>query len=642
MAFAKKTFSGFIALVALGCNDADPEMTLRAAPQALPDTTLPDDDDSWKQQPNAKKPGSGKAFHDGVAAASEPIVAEAAAAVLANGGNAIDAAVTAMFMLNVAEPQSSGLGGGGFVMLHLAESNETLTLNCRETAPAATTPDIFVSQPDAALRTSSGYSVGVPATLRCAATLLENWGTISLAEALEPAIEAASNGIVVSSRLATDTALPKLSNEMTPADNPVKPAYDVARAVFRPNGAPLSPGVLLVQPALAHTFELIAEFGPDAFYRCDHEAGIAQAIIDTQRVTRLANPDGVGRMTCADLESYQVQVLDPVSRPYEGYEVLSMGPPSSGGIAVLQMLAMLEGYPIGDDDEGFGFGAFSTLNVTLEAMRLAFADRAVWVGDDDCPGCSDVPVTGLLSDEYLATRAALITLGQRRLGIQAGDPRPYDSDVDDASSLADALTTSEPDGDTTHVAIIDASGNIANFTVSIEATWGTGLMVPNLGFLLNNQLTDFNRVPTFNPNPMAYDPGANDPGPRKQPRSSMAPTLVRLDGEPVAAYGSPGGSAIINAVLGVTLNLIDHRLTLSQSVQAPRISLTSAADVAIGEREAGFDLAVILALQALGYQFNQVPAIAAVQAIITIPESGKQYGAADARRIGGVVAADKL
>jgi gamma-glutamyltranspeptidase / glutathione hydrolase len=632
MSFATKMIPGVIALALVGCKSAQ-------------DTSLPDDDDSWKDQPQAQKPGKGRGFHHGVATASEPIVAQSAAVVLANGGNAIDAAVTAMFMLTVAEPQSSGIGGGAFVILHLADSNETLTLNCRETAPAATTRDMFVSQPDAGLRASSGYSVGVPGAVRCAATLLENWGTMSMAEVLDPAIEAAANGIIVSSRLADEILSSKLSNEFVPKNNPVKPAYDVARAVFRPNGVALQAGNLLVQPELAHTFELIAEFGPDAFYRCDHEAGIAEAIVDTQRIARLANnPDGIGRMKCSDLESYDVEILPPISGSYRGYEVLSMPPPSSGGIGVLQILGMLERFPIGDDNAGFGFGDFATLNVMLDAMRLSFADRAVWVGDDDCSGCPDVPMAGLLSDAYLADRGALIEVGHRLTGITAGVPQLYDSDVLDESLIlgpAGPSVTSETKGDTSHVTIIDADGNIVSLTASIEAKWGTGLMVPLFGFLLNNELTDFNRVPTFNSDPMAFDPGANDPAPGKQPRSSMAPTLLFLDGEPVAAYGSPGGATIINTVVNVTLNLIDHRLTLLNSVAAPRISITGASDDAIGEHEAGFDARVILALQALGYALDVAMEIGAVQAIVTIPESGKQYGAADARRIGAVVAADE-
>lgn len=610
-------FSGALVALLAGCSAEPPSNAGEEQPPLLPDTQLPNDDDSWKWL------WRGDAFRDGVSTASEPLAAQAAAEVMAAGGNAIDAAVTAMFMLNVVEPHSSGIGGGGFVMLHMADSNETLTLNCRETAPAATTPDMFVSQPDFSLRSSSGYSVGVPGMVLCAATLLENWGTISLAESLQPAIDAARNGIVVSSRLASNIQMAKLGNERAPEGNPMKPAYDVARAVFQPSGVPLRAGDLLVQPDLAHTFELIAEFGPDAFYRCDHEAGIAQAIVDAQLVTRVANPDGMGRMTCADLAAYGVEILAPLSRSYREYEILSMPPPSGGGIAVLQILGMLERFPIGDKAAGFGFGDFATLNVMLEATRLAFADRSVWVGDGKCPSCTNIPVTGLLSDAYLVERAELIEPGKRLTGIPAG--------TSDAVDFSDS---------TTHVAIIDGGGNIVNFTGSIEANWGTGIMVPLYGFLLNNQLTDFNPVPTYNPDPLAFDPGANDAAPGKQPLSSIAPTIVLLDGKPVAAYGSPAGAFIINAVVDVSLNLIDHHMTLQQAVRAPRIAMTSASDMGVGQREAGFSLEAILALQALGYSLSLMPSIGAIQAVVTIPEMDAQYGVADDRRIGGVYAAD--
>ncbi|KIG16993.1 Gamma-glutamyltranspeptidase [Enhygromyxa salina] len=608
----------------------------------LPDTTLPDDDDSWKQSPKSK-PGTGKAFRDGVVTTTEPLAAEVGALVLAGGGNAIDAAAAVMFMLNVVEPQSSGLGGGGFMMVHLAETNETRVINCRETAPQSAFPNMFQSQPDFALRSSSGYAVGVPGALLCASTGLDAWGTISLSEALQPANAAATNGVVVSPRLAADILLPRLDNELGPPDNPVKPAYDVARAVFRPNGVPLEAGDLLVQPDLAHTFDLIAEAGPDAFYQCGHEAGIAQAIVATQQITRVANPAGVGGMDCEDIGSYEVDDLAPISRSYRGYEVVTMPPPSSGGVALLQILAMLERFPIGDALADFGFGQLSTANVMLEAMRLAFADRAVWVGDRDCAGCPNLPITGLLSNAYLTGRADLIEVGQRQLGVTAGDPRPFDLNFADPSVMSTTLPLLlDEDGDTTHFVIIDKWGNIVTFTTSIEATWGTGLMVPNYGFLLNNQLTDFNAVPTANNDPGAFNPGANDAAAGKRPRSSMAPTMLFLDGDPIAAYGSPGGATIINTVLAVTLNLVDHRQSLKQSVIAPRFSLTSPANDAAIQLEPNLPPNVLVGLQALGYQFTATAAIGAIQAIITIPTSHKQYGAADARRIGGVSAADKI
>lgn len=568
-----------------------------------------------KPLPNVRS-WAGKPFRHGVVTTSEPLAAKAGAEVLAKGGNAIDAAITAMFMLNVVEPQDSGIGGGAFILVHLADSDQTRVLNCRELSPEATTSDMFVSQPDASLRMSSGYAVGVPGAVACAAAALDNWGTISLAESLQPAIEAASGGVLVSSRLAAEILSANLDHEADPS-SPVAPYYDVAREVFRPGGVPIAADEWLVQEDLATTLELIAAGGPDAFYHCGHPSGIAEAIVAAQLITRTANPDGVGRMTCEDLESYEIETLDPIARNYRGHEIVTIPPPSSGGIALLQQLAMLERFPIGED--GFGFGEFATLHVMLEAMRLSFADRAMWVGDERCPECFDVPLAGLLNDDYLAHRAQSIHVGRRLTGISAGD----------------ALSV-ELGGNTTHLTVIDEQGNIVALTASIEATWGTGLMVPDYGFLLNNQLTDFNVVPTFNPDPEAFNPGANDPASRKRPLSSMAPTIIFVDGEPVAAMGSPGGSRIINAVVNVMLNLIDHRMTLTDAVDARRISVTSALDSAVADWEAGLGLSVRLGLQALGYSFAQHPGIGAVQAILRNPHSGNQTGAADFRRIGGV------
>lgn len=634
MQFEWKT-SIFLVGLGLGCIDED-STSLRAGP--LPDTTLPEDNE----------PGTGEGFQHGVVTTSEPLAAQIGAQVLAEGGNAIDAAVAVMFANNVVEPQSSGIGGGGFMMIYLADSKQTRVLNCRERSPKAMTPDVFGNPLiDFALRSSSGYAVGVPGEVACAATALENWGTITLAEALQPAIEAASGGITVSSRLARDISTPaighKLGNETDP-NSKVKEHYDVARDIFRPNGVALVEGDLLVQPDLAATFQLIAEGGPDAFYHCGYP-WIANAIIDTQQVTRTGNPKGKGKMKCKDLESYEVEIQDPISRPYREYKIVTIAPPSSGGIALLQELALLEAFPIGDDDAGFGFGDYFTINVMLDSMRLAFADRAIWVGDETCQGCFDVPVAGLLSDAYLAQRALdfPIQVGHRLTGITAGDPRPFEPEASNEGVLVGPGSQDSPGDNTSHVTIVDEEGNIVTYTMSIEATWGTGLVVPGYGFLLNNELTDFNATPTFNPDPEAFNPGANDPGPEKRPRSSMAPTMIFLGDEPVAAYGSPGGSQIINVLLNVTLNLIDHDLTLQESVNAPRISVNNAADTGVDvQREDGFDPAVIDALRALGYSFPlnpiaiPVPGIGAVQAIIRIPASNEQFGFSDFRRIGGV------
>ncbi len=282
-------------------------------------------------------------FTEGVVATSEREPAEAAARVLERGGNAIDAAAAAQFMLNVVEPQSSGVGGGGFMMVYIAATRETLVIDLRETAPAAAHPRMFLDASGApvafALASTSGYAVGVPGALRGIETALARWGTISLADALTPAIEAAENGIVVNPRLAEFTEDARLQSECDadPANSP----YEAARAVFRPGGdpascgMPLSAGDTLVQPDLAKTFRLIAAFGAAAFYDCDHPAGIARAIVATQRASRAANyPAGVGLMTCDDLAGYQAAIRQPLEGEYRGYRVRSVPPPSSGGLAL--------------------------------------------------------------------------------------------------------------------------------------------------------------------------------------------------------------------------------------------------------------------------------------------------------------------
>jgi gamma-glutamyltranspeptidase / glutathione hydrolase len=595
-------------------------------------------------------PEDGEGFRRGMVATSEELPAVEAAKVLRRGGNAFDAAAVAQFLLNVVEPSSSGIGGGFFVTLHLARKNEAIALDAREETPAAGTPTMFVMDPDAptleafpfGIRSTSGIAVGVPGTLAGWAALLERYGTISLAEALEPAIRAAENGIVVSSRLAESTESSRLQSECD--DDPNNSPYDVARSVFRPSGdpaacgAPLEEGDVIVQPDLARTFRLIAEEGPAAFYDCDSPSGIAQAIVETQMAARsVDDPDEQerlrGRMTCEDLAAYEVFLREPISGDYRGFTIKSMPPPSSGGLTVVEILKILETFPIGDESQGFGFGEVNTLNVMLEAMRLAFADRAVWMGDTDV--VPDLPVDGLIDDDYVATRAELIEVGQRLTGIEAGDPRLFDDDVPAPPvKITPPLTEDEEGRNTTHFVAVDKWGNVASVTSTIESGWGTGLMVPGFGFLLNNELTDFNSVPTFDPDPDNFNPGANDPAPFKRPRSSMSPTIVYDHGRPVAAYGSPGGSTIINTVVNITLDLIDHDFAVQEAIDRPRVSLTTASDDGTASIEEGFEADVIAELEALGYEFS-VGEIGSVQAAI-LGRKRLVFGGADPRRIGTV------
>jgi gamma-glutamyltranspeptidase/glutathione hydrolase len=564
---------------------------------------------------------TGKAFRQGVVSVSTPLAAEAGAKVLENGGNAIDAAAAIQFALNVVEPNFSGIGGGGFMMIHLAETGETFIMESREKAPAAATPDMFQGLGFTEASTS-GLSVGVPGTLLGVATALENWGTISLAEAINPAIKLAEDGFNINRFLAGDTASFRTTLQPETA------------AVFRlPNGDPLPEGFLLKQPDLANTLRLIAENGPDVFYRGE----IAAAIVAAQQRTQ-AGPAGVGRMTLADLDEYDVKIREPVEGNYRGYTLKSMSPPSSGGLTVIQMLKMLERFPLGDSSQGYGFGATRTLNVMIEAMRLAFADRAVWMGDEDFV---DVPKAGLIDDDYMAMRSALIDPDSRMSEAFPDDPRPFDTIASNTGVKMAALGESKPDGHTTHFSVVDKWGNVVSYTTTIEAGWGSGILVPGYGFLLNNELTDFNFTPragTDPPGDLDFDPGANDVAPFKRPRSSMSPSILFKDEQPIAAYGSPGGSTIINSVFQITLNLIDHQMTIQEAIDAPRLSsTTSNPSGASIRREDGFSVDVISDLEDLGHVFRNPSSIGSVQAIVIDLQTGKQYGGADQRREGTVI-----
>ena len=548
---------------------------------------------------------AGKAFRQGVVAVSHPLAAEAGAQALEKGGNAFDAAAAVQFALNVVEPQYSGIGGGGFMVIHLAKTHETFMQDCREKAPAAASANQFQS-PGSPTQTN-GLAVGVPGTLKCVATAVEKWGALALADALQPAIKLAEEGFHINRFLAAD--IQSSRTDLQPE----------TRAVFRPGGVPLKEGDLLVQPDLAKTFRLIAAQGPDVFYLGE----IAPKIIEAQQ-RYSGNAANKGRMTLDDLRAYNIVTREVITVNYRGYTIASTSPPSSGGLTVGQMLKMIERFPLGDASQGFGFGATKTLHVMIEAMRLAFADRAIYMGDEDFV---PVPKIGLLADPYIALRSALIDPASRMATPSAGNPWAYQAGRP-GTLVAAAAVPQVDQGHTTHFSVVDKHGNLVAYTTTIEAGWGTGIMVPGYGFLLNNELTDFNTTPQINP-------GTNDVAPFKRPRSSISPTILFKDGRPIAAYGSPGGATIINSVLQITLNLIDHGMTIQEAIDAPRISVTSASGGV--SREAGFSDTVIAELKALGHPVNNPGGIGSVQGVVVDLQTGKQYGGADSRREGTVI-----
>jgi gamma-glutamyltranspeptidase/glutathione hydrolase len=581
---------------------------------------------------------TGKAFRKGVVAAANPHGAEAGAQVLEAGGNAIDAAVAIAYALNVVEPQSAGIGGGGFMLIYHAKSGKTFAIDSRERAPAGATPDMFVGLSFTQASTS-GISVGVPGMVRGTALAVREWGRLPLAKVLAPAIRLADEGFAATPRF---VASPSCASATSRAK-----VYPETAEYFCPGGNPIAAGTIVTNKPLAGTLRAIASGGPDAFYSGE----IAHGIVEAQK--RLSAGGKPGSMTLADLQAYSATVRKPVVGTYRGYTIKGMNSPSSGGLTVLQMLKMVERFPIGDAGAGFGFGSPATLNVMAEAMRTAFADRAVWMGDADF---SYVPDKGLLHPTYVALRSGPIAPTARlTVNPVAGDPRPYDMAAAAGDTrLAHAPSFSGPGGATTHFSVGDRWGNLVSYTNTIESGYGAGMFAgyypagcteiacfKSFGFLLNNELTDFNFTPSTNL--FTGAPATNDVAPGKRPRSSMAPTMIfDARGRPIVAYGSPGGSTIINSVFNVTLNLLDHGMTIQQAIDAPRLSVTAAGgsvsiDTGSPLAPTPFPPASLDTLRLLGHTVNAPADIGSVQIVVIDPRTGKQYGGADARREGTVI-----
>src|SRR5919204_2924736 len=448
----------------------------------------------------------------GAAASVERLATQAAIDTLRKGGNAVDAAVAAAGVLGVTEPFSCGIGGGGFMVLRTAGGKVT-TIDGRETAPAAMTPTSFWENgkplPFNDARWS-GLSVGVPGTVATWAKALEEYGTMTLAQALQPGIRVATDGFVVDQTFfdQTQQAVPFFDD--IPA---------TAALFLDPDGTPHDVGTVFRNPDLAHAYERIAQLGAKGLYR----GAIADAMVDTvQHPVVAPTADHTWRhgvMTMRDLHTYAAPERAPTHVDYRGLDVYSMGPPSSGGSTVGEALNILEGYDLASmTREG-------ALHYYLEASRYSFADRNAYLAD---PAYYHVPLSGLLSKEYAATRRALIKDTAAPGPVPPGDPFPYEG----------AETT-------THLTTSDKTGNVVSYTFTIESTGGSGLTVPGFGFLLNNELTDFNFDSLDHPNRVEGG---------KRPRSSMSPTIVLRHGRPVLAVGSPGGSTIITVVLQLLLD----------------------------------------------------------------------------------------
>lgn len=526
----------------------------------------------------------------GMVVAQEKISAKVGVDVMARGGNAIDAAVASGFAMAVTYPRAGNIGGGGFMVIHTA-SGEDITIDYRETAPAAATRDMFLGsdgQPDIAKSRDSALGIGIPGTVAGLALALEKYGSgkFTLSDLLQPAIVLARDGFVVADDIAA--TLPDLQRRTARWPSSVK--------IFsRTDGTALQLGDTLIQSDLAATLTAIAAQGPRGFY----EGPVAQRLVDG------INKAG-GIFAIEDLKAYQPVIRQPVRGSYRGYDIVSMPLPSSGGTVLLETLNILEGFPVATLRQG----SAPSLHLLIEAMKRAYADRARYLGD---PAFVNAPIAILISKDYAAKQRASI-------------------DLDKATPWTDALSAVPPrEGqNTTHYSVVDAAGNVVSNTYTLNFPYGVGLVADGTGVLMNNELDDFTAAPGASNAFGLVGFEANLPGPGKRPLSSMSPTIVLKDGKPVLVTGSPGGSRIISTVLQVIVNVIDYRMDVMSAVAASRLHHQWLPDEVRIER--GFSEEALNALRAMGHKVIEPMGQTSANSILVTPDG--LLGAPDPRTRG--------
>jgi len=535
----------------------------------------------------------GERFHPevgthGMVATSHFLASQVAHDVLADGGNAVDAAVTAGFALAVTQPRSGNIGGGGFMLISDEKSGKVIAIDYREKAPSAAYETMFQNDAGEAVPRLSRFThnaSGVPGTVAGLALALDKYGTLSLAEALAPAIDLAENGFPLPQRFVDGVEQARDRLEKWPATR---------TKFFKPDGSNYDVGDVYRQPDLAATLKRIAAKGPREFYEGE-----------TARLIAAEMQDHDGLMTREDLAAYQPTIREPSHGTYRGYDVYAMSPPSSGGVHIVQMLNILEGYDIGK----MGFNSADTIHVMAEAMKRAYADRSKYLGDTDFV---DVPLEGLTSKAYADELRAEIPSDRATPSteIAPGKPLPYESN------------------ETTHFSIADDNGLAVSNTYTINFSYGSGIVVEGAGFLLNNEMDDFSAKPGV-PNAYGLIGGeANKVEPNKRMLSSMTPTIVKKDGHNVLITGSPGGSRIITTTLQVLMNVIDHDMNVQTAVSVPRIHHQWLPDEI--RIEQGISPDTIALLEAMGHTVSRQEAMGAAQSILI--DGGTFYGGADPRR----------
>ena len=513
--------------------------------------------------------------------------------VLRRGGNAVDAAVAVGFALAVTLPRAGNLGGGGFMLIHRADLGKTVAIDYRETAPAATTKDVFLDangKADPFKSRYSGLAIGVPGTVAGLELAWRKYGSgkFSFADLVAPAIGLARQGLAVDDDVANSL----------PAAAPILAKHpSSARIYLKPDDGVPQAGDHIGLDDLAATLEAIATQGAAGFY----QGPVAQKIVDAVRAAG-------GRMTMDDLAHYRAVEREPVSGTYRGHTIVSMPPPSSGGAHIIEILNILEGYPLREQ----GLNSAASLHEIAEAEKLAYADRAAFLGD---PDFVKVPLAGLVSKAYAEKLRALISLDRARPAgeIRPGEPQRYESDQ------------------TTHFSIVDGEGDAVANTYTLNLPYGSGLVADGTGVLLNDELDDFAAAPGA---ANAYDligGDANAPGPSKRPLSSMSPTLVFRDGKVELVTGSPGGSRIITTVLQIIVNVIDHGLNVAEAENAPRAHDQLWPDELRIERGVSAD--TIRLLEAMGHKVVVREAMGSANTIFRTPD-GTLMGASDLRQRG--------
>mgnify|MGYP000468753400 CR=1 FL=1 len=520
----------------------------------------------------------------------EKVAAEVGLQVLKDGGNAVDAGVAVALALAVTLPRAGNLGGGGFMLVHDAKSGKTKAIDYREMAPASATRDMYLDaegNADSNLSRFHGLAVGVPGTVAGLQLALETYGTMTLAEAAAPAIRLAEDGITVTADLADSLKALEKRLKASPAS---------AAIFYKPDGGFYEPGDTLKQADLAATLRKIADEGPDGFYR----GAVAEAISS-------AVADAGGSMSLDDLANYKAVIREPVSGTYRGHEIVSMPPPSSGGTHIIQILNVMEGYPIGF----LGHNSSDTIHLMAEAMKRAYADRSEYLGDPDFN--SDMPIPRLTSKAYAA---------EQRLSINAER-----ASVSSPTSFTWPAESSE----TTHFSVVDRDRNAVSLTYTLEFGYGSGIVVPGAGFLLNNEMGDFNAGPGLTDDSGLIGSPANLARPQKRMLSSMTPSIVARDGRLVAVVGSPGGRTIINTVAQVILNVIDFGMNIQMAVNAPRIHHQWLPD-RISIEGGGASAATVERLEAMGHTVRMGGGQGSANSIMIDPRTRDRLGAADPRR----------